>query len=182
MPGKDETIELVIAKARIQLDTIFEEGVRSVTVNVQKYENGEWLPANEVEMRIGVNRLGGGILSINDEASFTTDSTGIVTTEYNRVDLPGDQEGNMTLIAKVDDNDLYGNLKVEKTVPWGEKLATGESIFEKRALWSSRFKTPLWLLTMAGAIVIGVWTTIGFLVWQIVRIKRLGAANTSDKI
>ncbi|HUM65475.1 MAG TPA: hypothetical protein PLV32_06510, partial [Chitinophagaceae bacterium] len=59
VPGKDETIELVIAKARIQLDTIFEEGVRSVTVNVQKYENGEWLPANEVEMRIGVNRLGG---------------------------------------------------------------------------------------------------------------------------
>ncbi len=181
VPGKDETIELDITKARIQVDTLFEDGVRSVTVNVQKYENGEWLPANEVEMRIGVNRLGGGILSINDEASFTTDSTGIITTEYNRMDLPGDQAGNITLIAKVDDNDLYGNLKVEKTVPWGEKVKADESFFGKRALWSTRFKTPIWLLTMAGSVVIGVWATIGFLVWQIVRIKRLGSANTSDK-
>ncbi len=181
VPGKDETIELDITKARIQVDTLFEDGVRSVTVNVQKYENGEWQPANEVEMRIGVNRLGGGILSINDEASFTTDSTGIITTEYNRVDLPGDQAGNITLIAKVDDNDLYGNLKVEKTVPWGGKVKADESFFEKRSLWSTRFKTPIWLLTMAGSIVIGVWATIGFLVWQIVRIKRLGSANTSDK-
>lgn len=183
VPGKeDEPVELVIAKARISVDTLFEEGSRQVEASVQKFENGKWQPAEGVEMRIGVNRLGGGILSINEESGFTTDSTGVVKAEFKRADLPGDQAGNIILIVKVDDNDIYGNLKVEKTVPWGKKLTADNSFFERRSLWSTRFNTPLWLLIMAGSIVIGVWGTIGYLVWQIVRIKRLGGKSANDSI
>ena len=43
-----------------------EEGTRRITVQVMKYENSEWVPANEVEMKVGIQRLGG-ILSAGDE-------------------------------------------------------------------------------------------------------------------
>ncbi|MGZ5218455.1 MAG: hypothetical protein ACXWC7_00200 [Chitinophagaceae bacterium] len=171
--GKEDVTELEIAKAKMMIDTASSEEGRSITVQVQKFENGEWLPANEVEMRVGVHRLGG-ILSANEEATFTTDSSGIITVDFKRDSLPGDQKGNIVLIAKVEDNDQYGNLVVEKTVPWGVALKQDSSFFSHRSLWSTRFKTPVWLLFMAYSIVIGVWGTIFYLILQIIKIKKLG--------
>ena len=69
-------------------------------------------------MKIGVNRMGGN-LTAGDEETYTADSTGTVTVEFKRDSLPGDQREKLFLVAKVEDNDQYGNLSVEKTVPWG---------------------------------------------------------------
>ena len=176
--GKEEeqpATELEITKAKIQIDTVSEEGARSITVQVMKYENSEWVPANEVEMKVGIQRHGG-ILSAGDEEIYTTDSSGIATVELKKDSLPGDQNGNIILVAKVEDNDLFGNLLVEKTVPWGVALRSNNSFFDQRTLWTTRFRTPIWLLFMAWSIVIGVWGTIFYLIVQIVRIKKLGKA------
>ena len=171
--NEDASTELVITKAKIQIDTASAEGVRSITVQVMKYENNEWVPAGEVEMKAGIQRLGG-ILSAGSEETYTTDSTGSVTVEFDKDSLPGDQNGNFVLVAKVEDNDLFGNLLVEKTVPWGIALTTDKAFFDQRTLWSTRFKTPYWLLFMAYSIVIGVWATIIYLIMQIIKIKKLG--------
>lgn len=171
--NEDASAELVITKAKIQIDTASAEGVRSITVQVMKYENNEWVPAGEVEMKAGIQRLGG-ILSAGSEETYTTDSTGTVTVEFDKDSLPGDQNGNFVLVAKVEDNDLFGNLLVEKTVPWGIALTTDKTFFDQRTLWSTRFKTPYWLLFMAYSIVIGVWGTIIYLILQIIKIKKLG--------
>lgn len=170
--GKEDITELEIAKAKMLIDTASEQEGRSIIVQVQKYENGEWLPANEVEMRVGVHRLGG-ILSANEDATFTTDSSGIIKVDFKRDSLPGGQKGNIVLIAKVEDNDQYGNLMIEKTVPWGVALKQGSNFFSHRSLWSTRFKTPVWLLFMAYSIIIGVWGTIFYLVIQLIKIKKL---------
>jgi hypothetical protein len=58
------------------------------------------------------------ILSAGDEETYTTDSTGTVSAEFKKDSLPGDKQGNIVLAAKVEDNDQYGNLLVEKTVRW----------------------------------------------------------------
>jgi hypothetical protein len=177
--GKEEEIaaELEIIKSKIKIDTSIEEGTRRITVQVMKYENSEWVPANEVEMKVGIQRLGG-ILSAGDEETYTTDSSGTVSVELTKDSLPGDEKGNMVLVAKVEDNDQYGNLLVQKTVPWGVALKTDKSFFDQRTLWTTRFRTPLWLLFMAYSIVIGVWGTIIYLVLQIIRIKKIGTATS----
>ena len=171
--NEDASTELVITKAKIQIDTASAEGVRSITVQVMKYENNGWVPAGEVEMKAGIQRLGG-ILSAGSEETYTTDSTGTVTVEFDKDSLPGDKKGDFVLVAKVEDNDLFGNLLVEKTVPWGIGLTTDKTFFDQRTLWSTRFKTPYWLLFMAYSIVIGVWGTIIYLIMQIIKIKKLG--------
>lgn len=167
----EDGVTIEVTRAKVMIDTATVDGIRSVTASVKYLEGEEWLPAADVEMKVGVARSGG-ILSSGDELTYTTDSTGTVVVEFNKDSLPGDQQGNLKLVAKVEDNDQYGNLLVEKTVPWGLAFKPDRSFFNQRALWST--KTPLWLLFMACSIVIGVWATIIYLLWQIYKIKRLG--------
>ena len=172
-PGKEDAVtELEVSKAKLNIDTTSEEGTRNITVQVMKYENDEWLPAPDVELKVGIQRLGG-VLNAGEEEAYTTDSTGTVTVELIKDSLPGDEKGNIVLVAKAEDNDQFGNLLVTKTVPWGKALKLDKRFFHHRSLWATKFYTPFWLLFMASSIVIGVWGTILYLVFQIVKIKNL---------
>lgn len=168
----ERSAELEITRAKIEMDTITEDGVRSITVKVSYLEGADWKPAADVEMRLGVSRSGG-ILSAGTEESYTTDSTGSVTVEFKRDSLPGDDKGNFVLMAKVEDNDTYGNLLVETVVPWGVPVVYNTTFFDQRTLWTTRFKTPFWLLFMAYTIVIIVWGTVIYLITQIIKIGKL---------
>src|SRR4051812_28666073 len=169
----ETTTELEINKARILLDTMNESGTRSVAVQVQGWENGAWIPEKGVEVKIGVQRLGGA-LKISDEESFTTDSLGMAKGEFKLDSLPAqDARGNLILVAKVEDNESFGNLSLEKTVPWG-KYYKRENHFGERSLWAARFRTPLWLLFMAYSIMAAVWSVVIYLIYQIFRLRKLG--------
>ncbi len=171
---EEATSETAITRTKISLDTATsDEGKKTITVQVLAQTADDWKPAADVEMRVGIKRLGS-ILSAGDEATDTTDSTGSVTVELTKDSLPGDIKGNYILVARVDDSDPYGNLTVEKLVPWGRPLIVDKNFFDQRTLWSTRFKSPLWLLFIACSIVIGVWGTIIYLVIQIVKIKKIG--------
>ena len=170
---EETSSEFTITKSKITIDTSSAEDTKSITVRVMKLNNGEWVPAKDVEIKIGVQRLGG-LLPVEDEESYTTDSTGTATAEFKKVGLPGDQQGKLMLTARVEDNDELGNLIIDKSVPWGIATKPDNNFFARRTLWSTRFKTPLWLLFMAYSIGIGVWGTLIYLVGQIIKIKRLG--------
>ncbi|MEP6675465.1 MAG: hypothetical protein ABJA78_09925 [Ferruginibacter sp.] len=172
----ENSTTLEITKAKIVMDTVTADGIRTINVKIMFLENNAWVPASDVELKIGVSRSGSSILSAGEEGTYTTDSTGAVSVEFKRDSLPGDEKGNLTLLAKVEDNELYGNLLIEKKVPWGSAFVNNGNFFDQRTLWSTRFRTPLWLLAMAYGILIIVWGTIIYLVLQIVRIKKLGNA------
>ena len=172
--GDEEVIsDYAINKAKITLDTATVDGVRNITATVMKLDNNEWAPVSEVEMNLGIKRLAS-ILPAGDEATYTTDSTGTVTVELRKDSLPGDQKGNILLAAKVEDNDQLGSLLVEKTVPWGVAVKPDNRFFDQRTLWTTRFRTPFWLLLMAYSMVIGAWGTIIYLITRLVIIKKLG--------
>jgi hypothetical protein len=173
--AKDEetTTRLELAKAKIVIDTLNEDETRSALVRVFSWDNGGWVPAKDVEVKIGVKRLGGS-LKIGENESYTTDSLGQVKGDFKLDSLPAnDSKGNVVLVARVEDNDQYGNLSVDKTVPWG-KYYQHTSTFGQRSLWAARFRAPLWLLFVAYSIVAGVWGVIIYLIVQVFRLKRLG--------
>ena len=172
---KDEetTTELDIAKSKIEIDTANEDGARMVKAKIFSYNNGEWIPTKGVEVKLGVERLGGS-LKIGESESYTTDSLGKVSGEFKIDSLPAiDAKGNIVLVAKVEDNDQFGNLSIEKTVPWG-KYYKRTTTFGQRALWAGRFKSPIWLLLMAYSIVGAVWSVIIYLLFQIYKMKKSG--------
>jgi hypothetical protein len=171
----DETnTELSIAKARITVDTADD---KNVTATFSEFKGGNWTPVKGVEMKLGIKRLGGDLM-IGEEQSYTTDSLGRVKGEFKKAGLPGDKAGNIILVAKVEDNDQYGSLRIEKSVPWGAKFVAEKDFFH-RALWASRFHSPVWLVFIAYSIVIAVWGTLIYLVFLLIKIKKLGQEEKS---
>jgi hypothetical protein len=169
---EETTTEFEITKAKILIDTSNNDGTRNVNVQVLKLDGDHWIPVKDVDVKIGVKRLGGE-LKVGDEETYSTDSLGQVVGEFKRDSLPGDARGNLTLIAKVEDNDQLGSLSIEKTVPWGIYVKPVTN-FGQRALWAARGKAPVWLMCMAYSIVLAVWGVIFYLILRIIRISRLG--------
>ena len=167
--------DVTIKKAILVIDTTSTEGIRTVTAQLKEKNGNEWVAVKEIEMKLGIKRRLGN-LTVGDAETYTSDSTGMASAEFKRDSMPGDEKGNLILVARVEDNDNYGNLVVEKSVPWG-KSVQAETHFWHRTLWSTGNRAPLWLLFIAYSIVIGVWGTIIFLVLQIVKIKKLGATG-----
>lgn len=169
----DETKgEAQINKAKIEIDTSRTDEAKNVTVTVKELQNGEWVPAKGVELKIAVKRLLGN-LPIGDEETYTTDSTGSVTAEFKRDSLLGDNKGNFILLARTEDNENFGNIFAEKNVNWGISPVKDDS-FNHRSLWATRNKTPIWLLFLAYSIIAGVWGTLIYLVRQLLKIKKMG--------
>ena len=166
-----------VTKTKLSIDTASDGETRSIIVSVSALKGNEWIPAKDVEMKVGISRMGG-ILSAGDDPTYTTDSSGSVTVDFKKDSLPGDEKGNIVLAAKVEENDLYGNLLLEKTVPWGVAFKPDTNFFSQRTLWTTRNRTPIWLLFMAYSIALGVWGTIIYLLMQLVKIKRLGASSS----
>lgn len=171
----DETkSEIQVTKAKIEIDTSRTDETKNVTVNVKALQNGEWVPAKDVELKIAVKRSIGN-LPIGDEETYTTDSTGSVTAEFKRDSLFGDNKGNFILIARTEDNENFGNLFAEKNVNWGVAPIMDDS-FNHRSLWATRTKTPIWLLFLAYSIIAGVWGTLIYLIMQLLKIRKMGRA------
>ena len=169
----DETKgETQVTKAKIEIDTSRNDETKNVIVTVKELQNGEWVPANAVELKIAVRRSLGN-LPIGDEETYTTDSTGSATAEFKKDSLPGDSKGNFIIVVRTEDNETFGNIFAEKIVNWGVAPVMDDS-FNHRSLWATRSKTPMWLLFMAYSIVIGVWGTIIYLVFQLLKIKKMG--------
>ena len=132
-----------------------------------------WTPVKGVDVVIAVKRMGGD-LNVNETPTFSTDSTGKVSADFKRDSIPGDLKGNIILVAKVIDNDQYGNLSIQKTVSWGSKFVAKNEDFNARTLFSTRAKAPIWLIFISSGIIIAVWTVLILLVVNIFKIKKLG--------
>jgi hypothetical protein len=101
---------------------------------VATFDGTTWTPTKDVEMKVGISRSAGAILSAGDEATYTTDSTGTATVELKKAQLPGDAKGNLVLTAKVEDNEQLGNVAAEKVVPWGVAVQPDNSFFNQKKL------------------------------------------------
>jgi len=156
-------------KAKILIDTA---SGRSVVATVMEMKDSTWKPVKGVDVVIAVRRMGGD-LNVNETPSFSTDSTGQASADFKRDSIPGDLKGNIALVAKVVDNDQYGNLSIEKTVRWGGKFVAKNEDFNARTLFATRAKAPIWLIFISTAIIIAVWTVLILLVLNIVKIRKL---------
>ena len=177
VPAKGEELlstELTIKKAILVIDTLAEAETRTVTAQLKEKVGNEWVAVKEIEMKLSIKRLLGN-LTVGDAETYTSDSTGTASAEFKKDSMPGDGKGNLILVARVEDNDSYGNLVVEKSVPWGITVEA-EQNFWHRSLWSTGNRAPVWLLFIAFSIIIGVWGTIIYLLWQIIKIKKMGKA------
>jgi len=165
--AQDETDS---GKAVIKLSFIDKDSLKQVTATLEKITpDGKEAPIKDVEMHFYVDRsynplpVGGDVQS--------TDESGIVTIDFPK-DLPGDSIGNITVIARVEDNDELGNLESKKVEKWGVPVINKS--LTKRALWASGANAPIPLVITVTAMIVLVWGVIIYIVAQLFRIKKLG--------
>lgn len=162
---------LDLTKAKLQIDTLAD---RKIVATLLELKDSISTPVKAVDVRIAIKRMDAD-LNVAETPTYATDSLGVASADFKRDSLLGDSKGNLVLVAHVDENDLYGNLSSEKTVPWGKSF-TYISQYDKRTLFARRGKSPIWLELMAYSIVVAVWGILIYLFTQIKKLKQLGAA------
>ena len=151
---------------RAHLSIIAEKGDSSVTVKVKLTDvgTGEEIPIPEIGVGIFVKRI---FLPLK-VGEGTTDENGEATVEIPG-NLPGDAKGNITLLAKLDESELYGNLEA------GVVSMSGTPVSDKvqvapRALWSAH--PPLWMMITFIILMVTVWGHYIVIVYELLRLRK----------
>jgi len=161
----DETLS--IQKARIRMTTTDDKTIKAV---IEHSDEEGWNPVEEIELKLFVKRQFGRLPITEDP--LTSDADGSIEAESTD-EVPGDAQGLLTVGCWLEDHDEFGNIIAYTTTKWGTPTVDDNSAFEQRTLWSTRDKTPLWLLIFPNLIIAGIWGIIFFLIYQIIKIKRI---------
>jgi hypothetical protein len=141
---------------------------RTVTAVVTQHDkSGKEVPVKDVSVKLYVVRLFGAMPASSDPTS-TTDENGEATFTLPK-DVKGDSAGNVTLLAKIEGNDQFGNVEASKAVPWGVVLLPEKEPFP-RAMWEPKAPIPL-ILTLS-ILFFCVWSTYFYIFYDIYKISR----------
>ncbi len=160
-------------RARLEITPIKEDSLLSVQVKLVDIGTGEEIPVPETLVGIFVKRH----FNPLKVGEGTTDENGEALVEF-PLGLPGDTAGNLTLIAKLDENEVFGNLEATVVAPkWGVPVS---NIIEDqpRALWSSH--PPLWMLITFIVLMLVVWGHYVVIVYELFRLKKEQPKEAAD--
>ncbi len=155
--------EVTVKKAQLQITP--EKGDSLLTVKVKFIASGAADSAGK-DLTIGIFvKRSFNPLKIGEG---TTDENGEVTVEI-PANLPGDDKGNITIMAKIDENETFGNLEASVTQQWGKPVS--DKLQEQpRALWSVH--PPLWMLITFIALMVIVWGHFLVIVYELFRLRK----------
>ncbi len=158
--------EISIKKAEIKL-TVSETDSSVKAVLFQVFGKDSLVPVPETEVKMGIRRMFS-ILPLGDPLS--TDEKGSVASVV-PCDIPGDKEGILYVIAKIEDHDEFGTIESEIPVKWGVPVKV--VVNHNRTLWASGRNAPIPLVAASVAIVFGIWGVLLYLIFQLFKIKKL---------
>lgn len=157
------------AEAKIALSFQEEDSVKQVKAVVTKANT----PLKGVDVNFFIKKSFG-LLPVGDGA-VTTDDHGEAVADF-PVGIPGDPSGNVTVTAKVEENDQTGELQASKDAQWGAPVEPSQHSIDQRTLYASAANAPIPLVVTVVSLVALVWGTIFYIVYQLVAIKKARAA------
>ncbi len=138
-------------------------------INVFAFEvdaDGNNRPVEGIDMNIGVERL----FSTLFFEKIETDKNGRGSIIFPD-DLPGDSKGNVTIVAKIDEDDDYGTITKTAGVDWGMPvdyavMSNGRSLFGDEA--------PIWMIFTIFILLAGAWYHFILATIKIIKMRYLG--------
>lgn len=144
-----------------------EDGVKTLIATATDQEG---LPIEDLELYFYVKRTFS-LLPIGDPFN-STDENGIIEIEFAN-DLPGDTEGNLEIVIKLIESDLYNDQTVEVIKDWGIPIVIEDPKSEKRSLWSAAANAPLSLIVLITSMIAAVWYIICYIIFTLFKISRI---------
>lgn len=155
---------LAIKRAKLILTTVKEDSLLSVQVKLVDISTGAETTIPETNLSVYVKRM----FSALKVGEGATDENGESTIEIPN-SLPGDEKGNITLMARLEDNEVYGNLETAVIQKWGIPVSN-ESKELPRALWSP--DPPLWMLITFIVLMTLVWGHYLVIIYELFRLRK----------
>lgn len=162
-------------RAKLEITPVKEDSVLSVQVKLTDEGSAASTPVKDATVGIYVQRS---FLPLK-VGEGTTDENGQATIEFPN-GLPGDVNGNLTIIGRVDENETFGNLEASAVQKWGV-LVSGKIELEQRALWSTH--PPIWMLITFIVLMTTVWGHYIVIVYELFRLRKEEphtSANTTN--
>lgn len=155
--------EILIRNASLIMDLTEIDSVKTINLTAQKLENGKMVPASGELLTVYVPRM----FSLLPIGEATLDDSGKASIEF-PADLPGDKEGNLSIIAKFEEHPDFGNIEKTITLKWGLPQITSDRS-SHRALWTKT--APKWMIYTLSFLLAGVWGHYLFVIISLIRIK-----------
>lgn len=166
--GKDsiESAEELVSvkRARLEITPVKEDSLLTVKVKLIDLGTGTETAVPETDLGVFVKRM----FSSLKLGEGKTDEAGEASIEIPN-NLPGDALGNITLLAKIDENEVYGNLEAAVTQPWGIPISD-ELKALPRALWGTL--PPLWMPITFLILMTAVWGHYIVIIFELFRLRK----------
>ena len=150
-----------VAKLSIKFEKVDTNNVCNVSAT------SEGLPVKGVSINLFVKRM----LRDLPIASVATEENGIASFVFPK-DIPS-IDGNLTLIAKITDDDNYKNTEERGDINWGTLVVSDNCNVNERAISAARDKAPIYLIATSIFIISIVWGTLLWAVLQVFKIKKV---------
>lgn len=155
--------EILIRNALLKMDLTELDSVKTINLMAEKLENGKMVPASGELLTVYVPRM----FSLLPIGEATLDDSGKASIEF-PADLPGDKDGNLTIIAKIEEHPDFGNIEKTITLKWGLPQVVSDRS-SHRALWTKT--APKWMIYTLSFLLAGVWGHYLFAIISLIRIK-----------
>ncbi len=141
---------------------------------IAKATDQSGLPIEDLELYFFVKRTFS-LLPIGDDFN-STDEEGIIEIEFPN-DLPGDTKGNVNIVIKLIESDIYNDLTLERTKNWGIPIIIEDQENEERSLWAAAANAPMILIVTVSLLILSVWYVICYIIYIIYRISIINPLN-----
>ncbi|MDO9257604.1 MAG: hypothetical protein Q7U54_18950 [Bacteroidales bacterium] len=158
--------EFGLKPAKLVVSFYEEDSIRYVKVEgTQLNSDGTEVSIGAVDVIISVPKM----FSMLKIAEISLDSTGIGTAEFPR-DIIGDSTGNLTVVASIEENDIFGTVQGSSDKNWGLHKHLISPDRPSRELWTPI--APLWMIITLIVMLLGVWGHYVYAVVQLVMINK----------
>lgn len=166
--------ELSIKDVKLEMTLTEVDSIKTITLKAVTSENKKEIPVSGEVIMIYVPRM----FSLLPVGEATLDENGTANLEFPS-DIPGDSEGNLTIISRFDENPTFGNVEKKIDKKWGIP-ASNSTPAAHRALWTKT--PPMWMIITLSILLTGVWGHYLFAIISLIMIKRDSNKKKSKKI
>jgi Ni/Fe-hydrogenase subunit HybB-like protein len=135
-------------------------------------KNGDSIPVNDLKIQFYVPRTFS-LLKVGEG----TLADGSASIDF-PVTLPGDSSGVLSVVAKIEDNETYGNIEARGKIDWGKPLLP--VVVVKRGLGDTN--APLWMVYTLIVLLSLVWFHYLYVVFTVFRIRHLGKKQEKTEL
>ncbi|MCG8306024.1 MAG: hypothetical protein MI975_01445 [Cytophagales bacterium] len=146
-------------------DSVKYLGVIANRINAE----GEKAPVEELSIDIGVERL----FSVLPIGEMETDEDGFAELEIPD-NIPGDAEGELRFVAKIEDHDEFGTVTKTAENNWGAPV---DYTIKPLARQLFTDEAPLWMIIAVFIILLGAWYHFFLSISKLVKLKKAGKAS-----